>query len=106
MLPSNSNGPIDTPLRAPSPVHNFGTLAVHAGSPHDPTTGAVIESVRPSVALCIRRHLAKYTHSDLPLNHLCTDSSGGTCGRVRVHEELESEPVNQDLIQALCVASD
>lgn len=23
----------------------FGTLAVHAGSPHDPATGAVIESV-------------------------------------------------------------
>ena len=37
--------PIDTPPRAPSPVHNFGTLAVHAGSPHDPVTGAVIEAV-------------------------------------------------------------
>lgn len=36
---------IDTPPRAPSPVHGFGTLAVHAGSPHDPTTGAVIEAV-------------------------------------------------------------
>ena len=36
---------IDTPPRAPSPVHRFGTLAVHAGSPHDPATGAVIESV-------------------------------------------------------------
>ena len=28
--------------------HGFGTLAVHAGSPHDPTTGAVIESVGDS----------------------------------------------------------
>lgn len=37
--------PIDTPPRAPSPVHKFGTLAVHAGSPHDPVTGAVIEPV-------------------------------------------------------------
>ncbi|WYZ42810.1 hypothetical protein EsH8_VI_000509 [Colletotrichum jinshuiense] len=37
--------PIETPPRAPSPVHNFGTLAVHAGSPHDPVTGAVIESI-------------------------------------------------------------
>jgi cystathionine gamma-lyase len=36
---------IDTPPRAPSPVHRFGTLAVHAGSPHDPVTGAVIEPV-------------------------------------------------------------
>ncbi|MCJ1254462.1 cystathionine gamma-lyase cys3 [Lignoscripta atroalba] len=35
---------IDTPPRAQSPVHRFGTLAVHAGSPHDPATGAVIES--------------------------------------------------------------
>ncbi|KAI9756151.1 MAG: cystathionine gamma-lyase cys3 [Chaenotheca gracillima] len=34
---------IDTPPRAPSPVHKFGTLAVHAGAPHDPVTGAVIE---------------------------------------------------------------
>ena len=37
--------PIDTPPRAPSPVHGFGTLAVHAGSPLDPVTGAVIEPV-------------------------------------------------------------
>ena len=40
------NGVIETPQRPASPVHNFGTLAVHAGSPHDPATGAVIESVR------------------------------------------------------------
>ncbi|KAF2663015.1 cystathionine gamma-lyase [Lophiostoma macrostomum CBS 122681] len=37
--------PIETPPRAPSPVHGFGTLAVHAGSPHDPVTGAVIEPI-------------------------------------------------------------
>ncbi|KAJ8071147.1 hypothetical protein OCU04_001487 [Sclerotinia nivalis] len=37
--------PIQTPPRAPSPVHRFGTLAVHAGSPHDPVTGAVIEAI-------------------------------------------------------------
>jgi cystathionine gamma-lyase len=37
--------PIETPPRAPSPVHKFGTLAVHAGSPHDPITGAVIEPI-------------------------------------------------------------
>lgn len=42
---TDGNGSIDTPPRAPSPIHNFGTLAVHAGSPHDPTTGAVIESI-------------------------------------------------------------
>ncbi|KAF2151321.1 hypothetical protein K461DRAFT_280108 [Myriangium duriaei CBS 260.36] len=36
---------IETPPRAPSPVHKFGTLAVHAGSPIDPVTGAVIEPI-------------------------------------------------------------
>src|ERR1700712_5775806 len=40
-----SDHPIETPPRAPSPVHGFGTLAVHAGAPHDPATGAVIESI-------------------------------------------------------------
>lgn len=39
------DGSIQTPQRAPSPVHGFGTLAVHAGSPHDPATGAVIEPI-------------------------------------------------------------
>jgi len=42
---TNEDGGIDTPARAPSPVHQFGTLAVHAGAPHDPSTGAVIESI-------------------------------------------------------------
>ena len=36
---------IETPPRAPSPIHRFGTLAVHAGSPHDQVTGAVIEPI-------------------------------------------------------------
>lgn len=39
---TNENGCIQTPPRAPSPVHNFGTLAVHAGAHPDPSTGAVI----------------------------------------------------------------
>jgi len=42
---TNPDGCIDTPPRAPSPVHNFGTLAVHAGAPIDPTTGAVIAPI-------------------------------------------------------------
>ena len=37
--------PIDTPPRPRSPLHSFATLAVHAGSPHDPTTGAVIAPI-------------------------------------------------------------
>lgn len=40
---TNEDGSVETPPRAASPVHQFGTLAVHAGSPIDPTTGAVIE---------------------------------------------------------------
>ena len=37
--------PIETPPRAPSPVHGFGTLAVHAGAPIDQVSGAVIEPI-------------------------------------------------------------
>ncbi|KAJ4385842.1 cystathionine gamma-lyase cys3 [Neurospora sp. IMI 360204] len=44
-MTASSDHPITTPPRAPSPVHRFGTLAVHAGSPHDPATGAVIEAI-------------------------------------------------------------
>jgi cystathionine gamma-lyase len=44
-LLTKQDGCIDTPPRPPSPVHNFGTLAVHAGSPLDPTTGAVIAPI-------------------------------------------------------------
>ncbi|KOS20264.1 Cystathionine gamma-lyase [Escovopsis weberi] len=36
---------VATPPRPPTPIHAFGTLAVHAGSPHDPSTGAVIEPI-------------------------------------------------------------
>lgn len=42
---TNNDGAIDTPVRPASPVHNFGTLAVHAGAPHDPSTGAVIAPI-------------------------------------------------------------
>lgn len=42
---TNDDGAIDTPVRPASPVHNFGTLAVHAGAQHDPSTGAVIAPI-------------------------------------------------------------
>ena len=42
---TQEDGCVETPPRAPTPVHNFGTLAVHAGSPLDPSTGAVIEPI-------------------------------------------------------------
>ena len=45
MTVRDSDGPIETPPRPASPVHQFGTRAVHAGSPHDAVTGAVIESI-------------------------------------------------------------
>lgn len=41
----SDNQSIHTPPRAQSPVGRFGTLAVHAGAPIDPVTGAVIESI-------------------------------------------------------------
>ncbi|KAF2215009.1 hypothetical protein CERZMDRAFT_36892 [Cercospora zeae-maydis SCOH1-5] len=67
----HGHGPIETPPRAPSPVHKFGTLAVHAGSPHDPVTGAVIESIslsttfaQTSVGKPVGEH--EYTRSSNP----------------------------------------
>jgi hypothetical protein len=59
--------PIDTPPRAPSPVHGFGTLAVHAGSPHDPVTGAVIEAVSVSGACLTNTRLIQ---SDFPVDNI------------------------------------
>ncbi|QSS65640.1 cystathionine-gamma-lyase [Histoplasma capsulatum] len=44
--PSELNGTsIETPARAPTPVHQFGTRAVHAGAHVDATTGAVIAPI-------------------------------------------------------------
>ena len=37
--------PVHTPPPAPPARDNFGTLAVHAGAPHDPVTGAVIAPI-------------------------------------------------------------
>ncbi|KAM0471767.1 hypothetical protein ACHAPE_006593 [Trichoderma viride] len=45
MSPPVTSDPVTTPVRPPTPVHAFGTLAVHAGSPIDPATGAVIEAI-------------------------------------------------------------
>ncbi|KAL9112062.1 MAG: hypothetical protein Q9227_003682 [Pyrenula ochraceoflavens] len=42
---TQEDGCVETPKRAPTPVHNFGTLAVHAGAPLDPSTGAVIAPI-------------------------------------------------------------
>lgn len=61
-----SGYPIETPPRAPSPVHRFGTLAVHAGSPHDPVTGAVIEPISLSTTFAqtsVGRPVGLYEYS-------------------------------------------
>jgi len=58
--------PIDTPPRAPTPVHEFGTLAVHAGSPHDPVTGAVIEPISLSTTFAqhsVGKPVGQYEYS-------------------------------------------
>lgn len=39
------DGAVATPPRPATPVHGFGTRAVHAGAPLDPSTGAVIEPI-------------------------------------------------------------
>lgn len=63
---TNENGSIETPPRAPSPVHRFGTLAVHAGSPIDPSTGAVIEPLSLSTTFAqtsVGKPVGKYEYS-------------------------------------------
>ncbi|KAK7719961.1 cystathionine gamma-lyase cys3 [Diaporthe eres] len=58
--------PIETPPRAPSPAQGFGTLAVHAGSPHDPATGAVIESISLSTTFAqnaVGKPVGEYEYS-------------------------------------------
>jgi cystathionine gamma-lyase len=63
---TNEDGGIDTPARAPSPVHGFGTLAVHAGSPIDPSTGAVIAPISLSTTFAqtaVGRPIGAYEYS-------------------------------------------
>ncbi|KAJ9144432.1 Cys/Met metabolism PLP-dependent enzyme [Coniochaeta hoffmannii] len=69
-----SDHPIATPPRAPSPAHGFGTLAVHAGAPHDPVTGAVIEAIslsttfqQTSVGVPVGQY--EYSRSSNPNRH-------------------------------------
>lgn len=66
MSPSLTSVPVATPSRPASPVHNFGTLAVHAGSPHDPATGAVIESISLSTTFAqtaVGKPVGEYEYS-------------------------------------------
>lgn len=82
--------PIETPPRAPSPVHKFGTLAVHAGSPHDPVTGAVIEPVSQFwQAFGNETYLMMMI--DLTIHYIRTNSGREASGRLRVHPKLESK---------------
>lgn len=58
--------PVTTPPRAPSPVQGFATRAVHAGSPIDPTTGAVIEPISLSTTFAqsaVGKPVGEYEYS-------------------------------------------
>jgi cystathionine gamma-lyase len=66
MSPSIVPEVVETPPRAPTPVHGFGTLAVHAGSPHDPVTGAVIEPISLSTTFAqtaVGKPVGEYEYS-------------------------------------------
>ena len=94
MSPSLVERPIETPPRAASPVHRFGTLAVHAGSPHDPTTGAVIEPVCTLRCYVDRSGLGSLP-VDFPLDDVRTDIRGASRRRIRVCTQLEPQPVRR-----------
>jgi hypothetical protein len=80
-----SEHPIDTPARAASPVHGFGTLAVHAGSPHDPATGAVIEAV------CGQKRILETTAH--PSRFHFQQRLRKPASPIRLLKSLESQPV-------------
>jgi hypothetical protein len=48
----------------------FGTLAVHAGAPHDPVTGAVIAPVCYALSLDLTTFIDNYHRSPSPLPSL------------------------------------
>ena len=93
MSPAADNTSIETPPRAPSPLHKFGTLAVHAGSPHDPSTGAVIESVRISTSVFFATAFIK-SQLDFTFHYVCADRSWETNWYLRILKKFESESVN------------
>ncbi|CAK7270137.1 cystathionine gamma-lyase cys3 [Sporothrix epigloea] len=60
------NGVNGAPQKQTPPVRGFGTLAVHAGSPHDPTTGAVIEAISLSTTFAqtsVGKPVGEYEYS-------------------------------------------
>lgn len=61
-----------------STERRFGTLAVHAGAPHDPVTGAVIAPVRLRIRLDSSETAAK-TCIDLAVHHLRPDQCRQPC---------------------------
>lgn len=71
-----------------STERRFGTLAVHAGAPHDPVTGAVIAPVclrlRPYSSGTAANH-----RTDLPVYHLRPDQCRQPRWSVRVHSQLQ-----------------
>lgn len=83
---------IETPPRAGSPVHKFGTLAVHAGSEHDPVTGAVIEPVSSFRSQLMSSNLTEIL--DILIHHIRANSGRQARRPVRVYTKLESEQVS------------
>ena len=72
--PSSGKQAVDPPTGAGPLTCNFGTLAIHAGSPHDPTTGAVIEPISLSTTFLQSSvgtpiGLYEYSRKDNPNRH-------------------------------------
>lgn len=95
---ASKNAPIDTPPRAPSPAHKFATLAVHAGAPHDPVTGAVIEPVRCPV---LDKVLSSSLNNalDLAVHDIRADVTGPAYRRIRIRPQLQPQQVSHTLTQ-------
>jgi hypothetical protein len=86
---------IETPPRPASPQQRFGTLAVHAGSPHDPVTGAVIEPV--SSERLFAQNSPMLTCPDISLHDICAIFSREAGRSVRIHTKLEPQQVSSTI---------
>lgn len=83
----------------------FGTLAVHAGAPHDPTTGAVIAPVSQSVLESNGVSSNGLTILDFPLHDVRADQRRQSRRSLRIHTEFQPESVCRLLrIQRTCVS--
>lgn len=78
-----------------SQARGFGTLAVHAGAPHDPTTGAVIAPVSSPRQEFGYHATTNSKELDLSVYYIRTNQRWFPRRSLRVHSQFEPKPVSE-----------